>query len=114
MAWKLKVRWEGENLKDKVRRAAKQGTEDTVAACITTSKRLVRVDTAYLQGSLQYRDESAAELIRFLWGSFNVEYAIYQEIGPVSGVRQWAFTPYLRPSADQNYPYLADNIQRRL
>lgn len=112
---KLTIKWNGDETKAKARKAVHDGIAEVVLGqCIATSKTLVRVDTAYLQGSIQARDDSAGDNVKFTWGSFNVDYAIYQEIGPAGGSRVWGYTPYLRPSADENYPKIIPAIKARL
>ena len=45
-----------------------------------------------------------------LWGSFDVNYAIYVEMG----TGRMRAQPYLRPAADHQYPMLAERIKRRV
>lgn len=100
-------------LDETAHRAIRNGMDETMAACVTMAKRLVRVDTANLQGSIQMRPaQTNGSKTRGEWGSYNVDYAIYQEIGPVTGVRNWSYTPYLRPSRDAEYPRLVERIRK--
>lgn len=109
-----KIEWRGNEIKNKMRSATRQGIDVTLASCVNTGKTFVLVETAVLQGSLMFKpaQDEGNEIVGH-WGSFDVDYAIYQEIGPVSGVKIWNYKPYLRPSADQHYPELAGNIKSR-
>ena len=54
-----------------------------------------KVNSGHYEGSTTKSPGEHAVLI----GS-NVPYAIYQEIGPMSGKRTWRYTPYLRPTVE--------------
>lgn len=66
------------------------------------------VRTATYQGSIQSRPviEREGQLVGF-WGSFNVKYAIYLEMGTVY---MQEYRP-LRNAADQHYPELAGKLR---
>lgn len=108
-----KVTWNGDKVARKVLAIAQDGIDETMAHCVEQAKTLVLVDTATLQGSLKF-EPAIIQGLRAIgrWGSFDVNYAIFQEIGPVTGKRTWAFSPYLRPSADRWYPLLARTIRK--
>lgn len=79
--------------------------------CILQAKGLVHVDTATLQGSIRLETARAeGNGARGQWGSFDVGYAIFQELLPPSRGGK----AYLRPSADANYPHLAGHIRAAL
>ena len=104
------VEWRGAQVLDKLLKAVKDGIDETMAECVTEAVRIVPVDTTTLQGSLRVepaeisRNEVVGE-----WGSFDVDYAIYVELGTYKMRAQ----PYLRPSADREYPHLKGRIARR-
>ncbi len=104
------LRWRGAQVKDKLLRAAKDGIDETTAESVTEAKRIVPVDTSTLQGSIRFdpaqigRNKVVGE-----WGSFDVDYAIYVELGTYKMRAQ----PYLRPTADREYPKLKGRIARR-
>lgn len=100
--------WYGDSILSKMRAAQKIGIEQTMAGCVTVAKVKVRFRTGVLQGSLRF---AAAKIISNgvsgTWGSFDVNYALWQEIG----TRKMSAQPYLRPAADQEYPMLASRIR---
>lgn len=111
--WTMELHFDEYN-KD-VDREVANAMDETMAACVNKAKSRVRVDTGALQGSIMFQPaEASGGRIHGEWGSYGIEYAIFQEIGPVSGARNWSFTPYLRPSADEEYPRLIDRIEARL
>lgn len=105
--WKL-VDWNGEQVKRKAVTASRKGIDETMSKCVIVAKGRVRVKTATLQGSL--RMEPAVVLgqrIKGTWGSFDVNYALWQEIG----TSRMSGQPYLRPAADAEYPQLKARIK---
>jgi hypothetical protein len=98
-----------------VKSATQDGMDETMALCVQRAKGTVRVDTAALQGSIMFKPAHyEGNTLVAEWGSYGIEYAIYQEIGPVSGSRSWAFTPYLRPARDAEYPSIVQRIAKRM
>lgn len=108
----VKLRIDTESFKQKARTAARRGIDETHAACVQKAKALVRVDTATLQGSIAFKParESGGAVTAGEFGSYGVAYAVYQELGPSGGTRTWAYTPYLRPARDAEYPRLGDRV----
>ena len=107
--------WRGDQVRNKVREAERFGINETLSACVINAKGLVRVKSATLQGSI--RAEMAADDgggMRGEWGSYGVDYALPQETGPVNVSYTWGYTPFLRPTADQEYPRLRERIQRAM
>lgn len=104
-----RVEWKGREVVENVSRAAVKGIDKTLADCTREAKRNHEFTnrTTILEGSI--RAEAAHQEGRRIvgrWGSFNVEYALYVEVGTATS----APYPYLRPAADLNYPNLAKNI----
>ncbi len=102
--------WHGDRVERKAQQATVAAMEETTAACIDLAKATVNVDTSTLQGSIQSRPvqrDSRGFVQR--WGSFDVNYAIYQEVLPEPRGKA-----YLRPSADTEYPKLAARIRRNM
>lgn len=104
-----RVVWLGDAVKRRFENAVRKGLAQTGRDCVATAKDLVHKDTTTLQGSIQvrgpYKIPSGYVL---LWGSFDVNYAKYQEmLPPARGGKA-----YLRPAADKHYPELTDNIKR--
>lgn len=108
MSAKWNLDWKGKGVQDKLLQATKDGIDTTMAAGVEEAKIRVNVRTGILQGSIRFepaRQEGARVVGR--WGSFDVNYAIPQELGPNG-------RPYLRPASDLVYPLLAENIKGAL
>lgn len=106
----MSLKWRGEAIKRRAIEAAKWGIDATTAACVVEAKQKVPVRTATLQGSIQMRPaKERGDDVVGLWGSWNVDYALYVE----KGTSRMAAQPYLRPAADHQYPKLAGRIKRR-
>ena len=104
------VEWRGAQVLDKLLEAVKDGIDETMAAGVIKAKQRVRVRTATLQGSIRIEPaEIKRDEVVGYWGSWDVNYAIYQELGTYKMRAQ----PYLRPSADREYPHLKGRIARR-
>ena len=104
----MSLEWNGEAMKRNVIRAAKWGVDATTAACVREAKGEVPVVTATLQGSIEMRPaQQRGDEVVGLWGSFNVLYAIFVEMG----TSRMTGHPYLRPTADHQYPKLGDRIK---
>jgi len=127
--------WKGKALTERMRKAQVAGINKTMGACVVTSKENHpwHNQTGVLEGGIGIADYAApvAGGVQGVWGVQDVKYALIQELGgvvtaktakalaiplPDGGV---AFAksvtipprPYLRPSADTNYPSLAGNIR---
>lgn len=127
--------WKGKALTERMRKAQIAGVNKTMGACVVTSKanHPWRNRTGILEGGIGIAEYAApvAGGVQGVWGVQDVKYALIQELGgtitakaakalaiplPDGGV---AFAtsvtlpprPYLRPSADANYPSLAGNIR---
>lgn len=107
----MPVNWKGDQVYRNVMGATRAAVDETTAASVNQAKARVPVDTSTLQGSI--RLEPARETgtsVKGRWGSFDVLYALWVEIGTRFNRAQ----PYLRPSADSEYPRLAARIKARL
>ena len=102
------IEWHGDKLLKRLAEAQRLGIDTTTAAAVAPAKRFVRVKTRILQGSIQTR-QAVREGGRWVgrWGSFDVNYALWQEIGTARMSAQ----PYLRPAAEIEYPKLAGRIE---
>jgi len=111
----LTVRWNGTALKNAAPPACVAGINEVMALCVGNAMMLVLVDTGLLKNSIQIMQPArpVGMVIAGVWGAF-ASYAIYQEIGPVTGIRYWTFRPFLRPSADAFYPELASRVAAHL
>ncbi len=108
----MALKWRGKEVRQSVIAAVIAGTDETMAVCVIDAKNLAPVDTATLQGSIgivQPAQEEGGQVVG-MWGSQDVEYAIYQELG----THKMKAQPYLRPSADKNYGGLNERIRRNL
>lgn len=134
----LSLNWQGNALKEKVRKAAIAGVNKTMSQAVNHAKRNHpwKNRTGILEGGIAIRNFAAPEGggVAGSWGVFDVAYALAQELGavirPVKAkalaipqpdgtvrfVKQVTLParPYLRPAADAWYPRLADNIKKAL
>lgn len=104
-----RVEWRGEQVKRAVEKAARLAIDETTASCVEPAKDRVRVKTRILQGSIQFRPaKKEGDRIVGYWGSFDVNYALWQEI---ITFRYAGHQPYLRPAAEIEYPKLAARVR---
>lgn len=110
----MSLRWFGGQVSANVKRAQVGGINRTMAEAAIHAKNNHewRNRTGVLEGSIGIAEygHSTANGAAGTWGSQDVAYAIFQEIGtPDIPAR-----PYLRPAADATYPRLAANIRREM
>lgn len=101
--------WNGNEIKAKLQEAQRLAIDETTHACVTPAKNRVRRISGTLQGSIQARParrEGSRTVGR--WGSFDVNYALWQEIITFSRA---GHQPYLRPAAEEEYPKLAARVR---
>ncbi|MFZ5747899.1 MAG: phage morphogenesis protein [Pseudomonadota bacterium] len=136
MAESKSLVWKGAAVTERMRKAQIVGVNDTMSACVVTSKR--NHDWRYRNGALEGGIGIAVPAapdghgVRGTWGVQDVNYARIHELGgtitpktakalaiplPDGGVAFAASVtiparPYLRPSADTNYPSLPDRIRK--
>ena len=104
------LNWRGPEISAKLREACKVAIDETTAEAVEHAKsnHPWKNVTGTLEGSLQMRPaEVSGESVRGEWGSYDVLYAIFQELGTV----HMAGNPYLRPAADATYGKLAGRIE---
>lgn len=109
----MRTRWLGGEVEAKVILASRLAIDQTTGAAVDQAKdnHTWQNVTGTLEGSLQMRQaEVLPGRIRGQWGSFTVNYALWLEIG----TSRMAAQPYLRPSADSEYPLLAGRIRANL
>lgn len=135
----MTLRWQGEEVKRRMRAAQRQGINETMAASVIHAKRnhTWRNRTGTLEGSIAIvssaRDTTTGAEGR--WGSQDVRYALIHELGGVitpkaakallirdergnivASVQQVTIPPrpYLRPAAAVEYPKLTSRIRNAL
>lgn len=102
-----RLTWLGQQVQDKIENAIKVAMNETTGNCVQSAMGLVHVKTRLLQGSIEAKatEKDDEGMLVARWGSFAVNYAYWQEILPPPRGK-----PYLRPSADIEYPKLAKRI----
>ena len=106
----FRVKWEGDKIPARVAVAARKAIDETLALCIAPAKAETPVVTGTAQGSIQMRlAKIIGNLVTGQWGSFDVNYFIWLEIG----ARGRTGIHMLRRAADRFYPGLADRIRAR-
>ena len=106
MAATMEIKWNGLAVVAGTRRAANVAVREVAQECVDMAKTIVNVDTGRLRDSLKVgRVHSDGFTNGIEWGSFDVDYAIYQEL---------IWKPYLRPSADALYHKLPSVIRDNL
>ena len=107
---RFEVNWNGDQVIDQYNSAIIKGMTKTMADCVVEAKRVVPVDTGSPRNSIKIVDfppTDAQGTVSGTWGSSDVNYALWVEIGTSRANAQ----PYLRPSADKHYPKLDDHIK---
>ena len=112
--------WNGAAVIERVRAAEIDGINKVMGACVTTAKELVHTDTTALQGSIKMEPaQMTSRGAVGLWGSFDISYAIWQELLPgeveagITRIRSGG-KPYLRPAMDIHYRTLASKMKESL
>lgn len=137
---RMRLRWKGEAVGEKGKRAAELGMKVTLGECVRIAIRRAPVAYGTLGQSIRIDKMYWRHKQLFgRWGAF-VKYALWVEVGtgphmpPVDAIRDWAAQklgapelawpiaiaiskrgtreqPFLRPAADEAYPKLADNVK---
>lgn len=104
------LKWYGDKILTDINHAVKKAMASVMSSCIGTAKAQhpPGVITTTFQGSIQQRPviERDGKKVGF-WGSFDVDYAIYLELGTVH-IPEYA---PLRNAADRHYPELQDKLK---
>ena len=104
------IKYNADKIIGKMDRAAMWAIDTTLALCVAPAKRETPVVTGTAQGSIQMRpSKRIGNFIVGIWGSFDVNYFIWLEIG----ARGRTGIHMLRRAADRFYPGLADRIRHR-
>jgi len=110
MALRAGLHWNGGKVKARVTRAAVIGVNLTLAACLAQARVRAPFRTGNLRGSGFIRPAEPTALgVSGSWG-FSALYAVYVELG----TRYMAPRPFMRPTADLEYPQLAGRIRAAL
>ena len=108
----MALTWNGDDLARRARLASQQGIDATMAACVIHAKthHPFTNRTATAEGSISIYQYATVQggVVRGLWGSADVLYFIFLELG-TSRSRPY---PTLRPAADAEYPKLTGRMQR--
>ena len=107
----VQLTWYGDRIKKRIDEAQRLGIDETTLACQDPAMSRVRVRTGNLRRSIPRGHQAARrEGGRWVgrWGSADVSYALWQEIGTARMSAQ----PYLRPAAQIEYPKLAGRIKK--
>jgi len=108
-AGRVKLKWNGPIIAAAFLQAAKRAVDETTAECVVLAKGKAPFQYGVLQGSIMAKPAkiTGSGGVAAEWGSFDVNYAIYQELGTYKMAAQ----PYLRPSAEIAYPGLEGKIR---
>lgn len=105
--------WEGDDLAKRVLEATRHGVDATTAACAQHAKSNHEWQnvSGIAEGSIRIEPaEVAGSVVRGQWGSFDVNYFIFLELGTsVMNAR-----PSLQPAAEAEYPKLPERIREAL
>lgn len=105
------LNWNGKAVQEKTIEATRKAMDRVMAKCVLDAKAEVPVVTATLQGSIRMQPTKIeGDALVGRWGSHNVVYAVFVELGTIHMDAQ----PYLRPAADRNYPTLPGEIRKAM
>lgn len=101
-----KFEWKGDDLKAKMKAATVQSVKETAKRVAEGGQARCRKDTHALEKSIKVQGEPTANgsVISVDVGSDDpkVPYAAKQELGPADPEEKYGFTPWLRPSFEEN------------
>ena len=107
------TQWNAPKILNRIEQAAANGINDTMADCVVDAKSNHGWQNRTGTAEASIRAEPAGKQgnrIVGLWGSFDVEYFIYLELGTAFMTGDHT----LENAADLNYPSLADYIRGHL
>lgn len=119
----MALKWRGKEVRAEVIAAVKAGVDETMAACVIEAKQNheFKNRTVVLEGSITVAQPAVEEggVVTGIWGSMDVAYALRIEFGfkgadSLGRVYDQRGYPFLRPSADKNYPSLTRRIRENL
>ena len=104
--------WNGDDITERLLRAAAAGIDDTMSDCVIEAKSNTPVVTATLQGSITVHEPATIRggKVAGIWGSRRVHYALYVEVG----TRRSRARRMMRNAADKHYPQLRANMARHI
>ena len=78
----FRVNWRGKDVARRVTNASRIGIDITMALCVPDAKRNTPVVTGTAQGSIMFKPAQIRGFrVTGVWGSFDVNYFIWLEIG---------------------------------
>ena len=109
----MALEWKGKEVEDRLVKALIGGVDETMSCASIHAKNHHPWSnrTGILEGSIRpivQAHEQGGNVVG-IWGSVDVKYAVYLELGTV---KMRAF-PYLRPAADVEYANLKERIRKR-
>ena len=106
----FRMDWRGDRFSDRAYNASRTAIDQTTQSCVPLAKAETPVITGTAQGSIRTEDARIfrrQHIVEGRWGSFDVNYFIWLEIGGRG--RTGIFM--LRRAADREYPRLRDRIR---
>ena len=101
----------GDEVSGAVRKAIREGLVQTASECVRKAVPRAPIQYGVLRRSIRFAPpEDTPTGVSVFWGSFDVEYALAQEVG--TGKRPGKF--FLASSADEEYPKIKERIRSRL
>lgn len=106
------LKWRGPEVQASVLEAARKGIDETMGAASVEAQTNTPVLTGALRRSIRPQQPARVQGTRVegVWGSHDVEYAIFVEVGTNNRPGRRMLTN----AADQEYPNLAGRIKKHL
>lgn len=105
----VESKWHGDAIAAEIARATVEGLETVAADFVRTAHPLTPIYQGFLRRSTKWNpvERHAGGSMSIEMGSFDIEYAEYQERGSASLTGKF----FYQQSADQTWPKLADRIK---